>query len=94
MEINHWVKAKAKGELRVPHCTLDAKNLYLSKTDIWEYQYQERDFSTGWAKVEESFLGKEWEAETKSVRGVGQSKLVEGSISKFLFFFFNDQALS
>lgn len=87
VRINHWAKAKAKGELRVPHCTLDAKNLYLSKSDIWEYQYCELDFSPGWAEVEESFLGKgEWEVEAKSVQGVGESKLVECCISKLIFF--------
>ena len=67
MKINHWVKAK---ELHVPHRTLDAKNLYLSKIDIWEHQYGEVGFSTGWAAVEGSFLGKgEWEVEAKSVQG-------------------------
>lgn len=36
--INHRVKAKAKGESRVPCCAVDAKNLYLSKIDTREYQ--------------------------------------------------------
>lgn len=51
MGINHWVKAKTKGELRVPHRTLDAKNFCWSQIDIWEYQYQELDFGTRWAEV-------------------------------------------
>lgn len=89
--INHGVKAKAKGESRVPCCALDAKNLYLSKTDTWEYQYHELDFSSGWAEVEELFLGKEeWEVEAKSAQGVGERKL-EGCISKLIFLMIRNQ---
>lgn len=51
MRINHWVKAETKGELRVPHRTLDARNSDWSQTDMWEYQCQELDFSTWWAEV-------------------------------------------
>lgn len=57
--INHRVKTRARGELCVPHCTLNAKNWYLSKRGIWKYEYCELGFSSGWAGVEESCFGKE-----------------------------------
>lgn len=84
--INHRVKAKAKGESHVLHCTLDAKNLYLSKIDMWEYQYHELDFSTGWAEVEGSFLGKEeWEVEANPCRVLGRANLLNAAFLNLFF---------
>lgn len=86
MRINHWVKAKAKGQLLAHTRTFDAENLYLCKPDIGEYWHEM--VSTGRAEVWALFLGKEerWKVEAKGCIGWwGSANSLNAAFSKLFF---------
>lgn len=80
--INRRVKTRARGELCVPHCTLNAKNWYLSKRGIWEDEYCDWGLAPGGLGWKSHVLGRR---SARLNRASGRTSSLKRSFSKRIF---------